>query len=191
MASMTGSTAPNSASLDVTGPITLAAWVKTEDSGDGKTHEYIVKGHRAYALRHQQDNVIEFMIFDGLSFYNARCRVSSSFNGVWHHLAGVYDGGRLALYIDGQPQASSNHVDSAYVGSIASSIVHVGIGCSMDDPGLHFIGAIDDARIYSRGLTDAEVAHLVRPAVSDPDPAAAGDLNVVAPWGPNFVGSRK
>jgi hypothetical protein len=59
---------PNSASLDVTGPITLAAWVKTEDSGDRKTHEYIVKGHRAYALRHQQDNVIEFMIFDGLSF---------------------------------------------------------------------------------------------------------------------------
>jgi parallel beta-helix repeat protein len=182
---------PNSPSLDVTGPITLAAWVKTEDSGDGKTHEYIVKGHRAYALRHQQDNVIEFMIFDGLSFCNARCRVNSSFNGVWHHLAGVYDGGRLALYIDGQLQVPSNHVDSAHVGSIASSVVHVGIGCNMDDPSLHFTGAIDDARIYSRALTDAEVAHLARPAVSDPDPAAAGDPSRVGPGDSNLVGSRK
>jgi parallel beta-helix repeat protein len=182
---------PNSASLDITGPITLAAWVKTEDSGDGRTHEYIVKGHRAYALRHQRDNVMEFMIFDGLSFYNARRRVNDSFNGAWHHLAGAYDGRQLRLYIGGWLQASSNHVDSPHVGSIASSTVHVGIGCNMDDPSLHFNGAIDDARIYSRALTDAEVAHLARPAISDPDPAAAGDPNPVAPRDPNLVGPRK
>jgi hypothetical protein len=81
--------------------------------------------------------------------------VDSSFNGVWHHLAGTYNGSQIKLYVDGELKATTD-----YVGSIPSETADVNLGTSSDFTDRWYDGLLDDVRIYSRALSQAEVASL-------------------------------
>ena len=91
----------NNAVLDITDQITLSVWVKTNDSGNGQHNMWLGKGDHAYAIKHQTGNNIEFFIYDG-DWYTAQYAVDDSFNGLWHHVAGTYDGTALRVYLDGE-----------------------------------------------------------------------------------------
>ena len=75
---------------------------------------------------------------------------------VWQHIVATYDGPSERLYIDGAL------VGSAGNSSPVSYDDHpVQIGCD-DNNGLseHFHGALDELRIYSRALPQAEIQAL-------------------------------
>jgi hypothetical protein len=92
--------------------------------------------------------------------------------GGWHHVAGTYDGHRLTVYIDGQPAAAA-----AAAGPIRPSTgTNVMVGADPVNPVRKFTGAIDEARIYSRALSPAEITGLY--AASDPG-YGAGDPALV------------
>jgi hypothetical protein len=136
--------------------ITLAAWVKTDAAG-GATQSYVTKmvggENSSYTLRHIDTDNIEFLIGTA----SATFPVSSSFNGVWHHLAGTYDGSALRLYVDCSLQATT-----ANVGTIPTSAYNVNIGRDSIGNRFPYDGAIDDVRIYNRALTQAELALIMR-----------------------------
>ena len=136
--------------------ITLAAWVKTDAAG-GATQSYVTKmvggENSSYTLRHIDTDNIEFLIGTA----SATFPVSSSFNGVWHHLAGTYDGSALRLYVDCSLQATT-----ANVGAIPTSAYNVNIGRDSIGNRFPYDGAIDDVRIYNRALTQAELALIMR-----------------------------
>jgi hypothetical protein len=71
----------------------------------------------------------------------------------WQHIAGVYDGTKVKIYVngifDGSMPAS---------GSISNSTGQLTFGQSADYP--YFAGALDEIRWYSRSLTDVEIAAL-------------------------------
>ena len=163
----------NGAALNITGQITLAVWVKTNDAANGDHNPYLTKGNRGYAIKHHEGNKIEFFIYDGY-WKTVWYYLDSSFNGVWHHLAGTYDGFELKLYIDGQLQATTPHV-----GSIAASSYNVNIGRNAEEPSRFYDGIIDDVRIYSSALQASEVKDLYESAFScyyvDADVPAGGD----------------
>ncbi|MGB8226767.1 MAG: LamG domain-containing protein [Sedimentisphaerales bacterium] len=145
----------NAASLDITGAITLAAWVKTNDAGNNQYNYFVGKGDTSYAIQHQSSNQIEFFIYDSGAWYNTWYALDSSFNGVWHHLAGTYDGSILRLYVDGTEQDTKAHI-----GSIKSTAYNVFIGENSQETGAYYNGNIDDVRIYNRALDANEIALL-------------------------------
>ena len=130
----------NDVSLDITDAITLAAWVKTDDANNGRNHVYVAKGNNSYAIKHRINNVIEFFIYDG-GWYSTYYDVDGSFNGVWRHLAGTYDGSQLKLYVDGVLQPLNLYVNNAlqdttvYRGSIATNTFNVNIGRNSQSAG--------------------------------------------------------
>jgi hypothetical protein len=144
----------NNASFDITEEITLAAWINTNDTGNDENNPYVGKGDRAYAIKHSSANVIQFFIYDG-SWLTANTNVDDSFNGIWHHVAGTYDGSELKLYVDGTLRATT-----IYVGTIDVRTNNLTIGTNSEVSGRFYDGAIDDARIYNRALSEAEILYL-------------------------------
>jgi hypothetical protein len=69
----------------------------------------------------------------------------------WHHLALVYDGTQLLLYMDGAEVARA-----AAAGALRPSTEPVEIGGSAKDGGW-VDGMIDDVRVYDRALTASEI----------------------------------
>jgi hypothetical protein len=160
------------ASLDITNEITIAAWVKTNDSGNSQFNPYVTKGDRTYGLKHHSRNTMEFVIYDG--YWRAtHFPVDSSFNGVWHHLAGTYNGSELKLYIDGALE-----VTTAHKGSIASNAANLDIARNSEEAGRFYDGAIDDVRIFNYALSQKEIKALCNVAATKPGPV---DEAVVGP----------
>ena len=83
--------------------------------------------------------------------------------GEWVHLAGVYDGATIKLYVNGVERASM-----VKTGAIRSSVrpVLVGGNANTADPlaaTQYLAGRIDEVRLYTRALTPTEVAELANP----------------------------
>lgn len=76
--------------------------------------------------------------------------------GVWYHIAVTRSGSAGKIYIDGVLQNSENDLRS---GDLGSGNYRLGIG----HQGAHFKGAIDELRVYSHVLTQAEINGLVNP----------------------------
>ncbi len=96
-------------------------------------------------------------------------------NGEWAHVAAVYDGTQMQVYVDGAP-----------VGSMAKSgtidinpLVATWIGGNPPDPtSKPWPGAIDEVRLYNRGLSGTEVEALATVVPIDA-PVAFDDAFVV------------
>lgn len=87
--------------------------------------------------------------------------------GSWHHVAATYDGTTWRLYLDGALEAES----VADAVPRFDSIQHFGLGAAFNSEGvaaggLH--GAIDEARVYSRALTDLELRAGMYTSTPDP-----------------------
>lgn len=83
----------------------------------------------------------------------------------WHHIVGVFDNGKLTVYIDGNPQIPA--FGGPVMGSSIVRFGYIGLGSEAIEfngeprtPADYFSGSIDDFRIYHRALTDGEVAGL-------------------------------
>jgi hypothetical protein len=77
-------------------------------------------------------------------------------DGNWHMWTGVYDGTNLSIWVDGVQQNSAN------VGSftLSSSVGWLVVGGECDSQYFTWNGAVDDARIYNRALSTAEIRQL-------------------------------
>jgi hypothetical protein len=76
--------------------------------------------------------------------------------GEWSHLAGVYDGVSLRIYVNGKPVGNKRcpKPPSAGRGPLV-------IGASPNGSN-RFEGMIDDVEVYNRALTETEVAAIAR-----------------------------
>ncbi len=159
--------------LDINETITLLAWVKTDTAGNSEDQSYVTKGNNSYALRHSNTNNIVFRISETIA---AQTSIDGSFNGEWQHLAGTYNGSRLALYINGALRAIANST-----GLITSNEYNVNIGRESVGNRYLYDGAIDDVQIYNRALTEEEIAQTMRGDVLlawNPGPAVGSIMDI-------------
>jgi len=148
--------------FDITEQVTLALWVNTQDIGTLQDNPWLGKGDTSYMIKgYREGNQIEFFVYDS-GWQVLHGDVGDSFNGVWHHAAGTYDGNQLKLYVDGELNVTSD-----YVGGIAPSTYNVAMGTNTEASGRFSESIMDEAVIYNRTLSAGEVRYLAgfRPMV--------------------------
>lgn len=130
---------------------TLAIWVYVDDLKDSRT-----------GLIGQNDAIeLGFITTSAVQIWTSGAgsvTVSWPFSwGSWHHIAATGDGSAIRLYFDGVQVGSSSGKTSNY-GSSAYSF-HVGGAVVFDAPvsGSKFDGLLDEAIMYDRALSAAEV----------------------------------
>ena len=166
----------NASSFDLTDAISITAWIKVNQF-DRAWQAIVTKGDQAWRLhRAQSGNVLEFA-GQNLSpvFY-----VTGSVNvndGKWHHVAGVYDGSSLSIYVDGVLDVSE-----AASGSIGTSTDDVMIGGNSDFATTDYRGwegLIDDVRIFDFGLTREQILAVAGITNTAPEADAGDDRRLI------------
>lgn len=138
--------------LDLTGSLTLEAWITPHVTG---FHQPVLaKGDTQYALK-QSDRQLEFFLYGGGQWTTASWALPQDWTGREHHVAGVYDAdaGTLTLHVDGQVRATRTAARGPDVNTAPLSLA-----TDVDNPTREFSGTIRRARVYARALSAAELA---------------------------------
>jgi len=161
--------------LDITGPISLALWIRpdAEDpEGTGLETAPMSKAQSSasppwsWQVRYGWNSPQPYMTFTFNTSPRAWAYVGRNLEqGEWHHIACSADGQTLTAYLNGQA------TESTPMGAITASPTSVLIGS--DGWGSDWIGAIDEVRIYNRALSPGEVLFLTGYMA---DVTAPGDL---------------
>lgn len=139
---------PNESNFDFTTAMTVEAWIKV-NTFTLTDQTIISKGDNSWRLqRNGSSNNLQFALtIGGAVHYVIGGRNVN--DGEWHHIAGMYDGSLIYLYIDGTLDGYT-----AASGSIDNSSYPVYIGENAQSTGRYFKGQIDEVRIwnYATGL---------------------------------------
>jgi hypothetical protein len=164
----------NAPAFNITGAITIAAWIKVSRF-DQRWQTIIAKGDTAWRLqRAAEEDTVAFHC-TGLNSVKGRWplgiegkkRVN---DGQWHHVAGVYDGAVVSLYVDGVLDNSSRAS-----GTIQTNGLPVVIGANAEASGRNWSGLIDEACVFACALNASGVKALYAgqdPAVLVEQPSA-------------------
>lgn len=150
-------TVADAPSLDVSGPLTLAAWVRP----DRTATQYVMKKAQGYSV----DGYELALASTGRPFFRVNeasngnaFRVDGpsvvAVDGTWTHLVGVFDGSQLRLYVDGELVSTKPGPSAVAVNGLPLVIGN--------QPGNEypFAGGIDEARVYERALSSQEITEL-------------------------------
>jgi hypothetical protein len=148
---------PDNAILDPTAAITVEAWinpqpplnsfapiVKKAGEGQGTDH--------GYSLELYGPSAVAFWVFLNGSGWIPSPAVAFTANQ-WNHVAGVYDGSSVALYLNGQLVGTPTYAP----GLIVASGNHLQIGHDPSNPGRYFHGLIDEPSVYNRALSAGQI----------------------------------
>jgi endonuclease/exonuclease/phosphatase family metal-dependent hydrolase len=144
-----------SAALKPTSAYAISAWVKygaTDTSGG----EIATMGDN-YALRVQPTGEVKTFFHNASGYHVLIGTGVNTKDNKWHHLVGQYTGSELQIYVDGSlvlATAVSGAIEYTLGGSF--SLGQQGTGGTNHN----FAGAIDEVRVFGRGLTASEVSAL-------------------------------
>lgn len=112
---------------------------------------------------------------------NHRKSVRPAFDGTWHHIAWVDDGGWASVYVDGiRDSVDVNYARGAFVGN------RISLGAILRaTPAAYFTGALDEVRVYNYALGPEEISALVPEPAGCPDAGDThlGSVEIAAPEG--------
>jgi hypothetical protein len=148
---------PHNAALNITGDITMTAWIKKAADNDyggimAKTNGTSVYDYDFYICDSS-------CVQDSLAFYSDTTSPDVAYStgtitGTdWHHVAVSRIGSTVTFYIDGKPSGSTT-----MTGSFAASTQPLKIGTDGDGSGIsQFNGKIDEPKLYNQGLTADQI----------------------------------
>jgi large repetitive protein len=139
----------------------VAAWFKVR-ANDKKSAALITKGSDTWRLQWQGDKGRLHFALTGPQLADKKQSRSVGVDskralddGQWHHVTGLYDGKRVALYVDGVLEDSV-----AATGLIVVNTEPVWIGQNSAARGQTFNGWVDDVRLYRQGLSEKDALAL-------------------------------
>jgi len=146
-------------------PLTVTAWIRTTTTvRAGIVNKYVASSFSGYNLYTENGQLCAWYFRDSSNhtWDGTTCTlaVAGANDGQWHHVAFVVDASQAQLYLDGtlrttQPWTGSPGATSTtqplslarYPGATPTSFLP---------------GSIDDARLYNRALTQAEISALAQ-----------------------------
>ena len=162
----------NNPVFNCTDEVTIAAWVKVSELN--KVWQTIVaKGDTTWRLsRNLSTNATHLGIGYPTDMHLVEGRVGVS-DGQWHHIAGVYDGRRISLYVDGKLDLSTYAS-----GKIPANEYPLYIGENSETRGRYWNGLIDDVRLYNCALAPGQIQALAR---GETPPPVVREVSLVSP----------
>jgi hypothetical protein len=162
---------PNSASLDAPSQLTIDFWMNVDPAQPMGTKVVGLVTSDFYgfeiATAETKLGVQFFVSTDGGGHFVSTSDLSTSGAafpaGEWHHIAGVYDGAKVQLYLDGQALGSPAPVTGQISPMLASSFVAIGSSDGRTTCGTcfgvrRFKGMIDEVDYFNRALSASEIA---------------------------------
>ena len=149
----------NESNFDFAGEVTLSAWIKANQL-DKEYQAIVTKGDSAWRIQRNQDqDTLEFacselQVQNG-NQYGSLFGTKTINDGKWHHIAGVYDGEKMYIYMDGIVDVSQSAS-----GAIATNDYPVFIGENAQETSRCWCGIIDDVRVYNYALSEDEILAL-------------------------------
>ncbi len=128
--------------FDLTQTLTIEAWIKIA-AFDRKWQAVVTKGNAWGLTRYDDTDRLTFRTHDGATAHDLISGQALETNR-WYHVAGVCDGSRKLLYVDGAVSASA-----PYTATLVTSIRPVMLGANPENPDGDFKGALDNVRIWS------------------------------------------
>ena len=141
----------NPASLQITGALTISAWIKTTNTSTtgiivGKDG---VSPHstRSYQIQHLSTGEARFVIFKSGSVIEFVTGTTLVNDGNWHHVMGVNDGTDLKIYVDGTLEGTN----IGGGGTIQNGTANFNIGRRQGNGTneLEFLGNIDEVAVWN------------------------------------------
>ncbi len=145
---------PDSPSLSFSSTITVECWIKPNRIYDSSVFASKVNSNtnsNEFILQQElYSSDLQFQIFASPSNENY-ARGGLIITGIWQHVAGVYDGSSIYVYLNGVLTGTS-----PFTGSIAQTSVPLTIGnwFTLDRP---FDGTIDEVRIWNIARSQAQI----------------------------------
>lgn len=160
--------------------VSLAAWVwRTADQSGirGVMSQQRGTGDDERYMLYFNSNIARWWV-DTIGTDNVVANTGVSPNGEWIHLAGTYEASTTKLYVNGTLVASATA--TAEINGAGTRPLIIGANHNDNTSSVQeaFGGRVDDARIYDRALTAAEVSTL---AAGPPNWQENDDLQVVFP----------
>jgi len=158
--------AADNASLSIAGDLTVSAWINPDTVSAGSYDiagkwDYISSAdHQSYLLQQSGDEIV--MYIDSINSYVTTDAVNMTAAGGWYHVVATYKAASatVSVFVNGQPVAATT------TGTIPTSIgddtdrFHIGAEDSSTTTNNFYNGQIDEARVYNRALSSAEVSQL-------------------------------
>jgi beta-galactosidase len=150
-----GAVIEKSDKLDLTGPLTLVAEARFNQLAQSEGGQpLIAKGDTAYSLKITDDGKrIEFFIHSNGSWHNVAADLPADAASSFHTYAGVYDGAKLTLFINGREAASKPHT-----GGVSTNGFELAVGIDTEETARRLRGSVRRAAVYPRALTAEELA---------------------------------
>ncbi|HUT14561.1 MAG TPA: LamG-like jellyroll fold domain-containing protein, partial [Thermoguttaceae bacterium] len=148
---------PDSPYLDITGEITIAAWIKISDPNNGSAMRIVSKkdvwnGSTGYELEYNPTENRLTVLGSGGDYGRAD---GIDLDTQWHHVAAVVDGTVATLYVDGSDVTTDTTIGALAVNDEPLTIGRLSGGTN------YFAGRIDDVRLYDKALSSSEIQALV------------------------------
>ncbi|TXE18508.1 choice-of-anchor D domain-containing protein [Psychroserpens burtonensis] len=149
---------------------TISAWIK-RDAADSGTKSIVSKRDvsfsTGYDFRILNSNVLN------ITWKNPSSRTLTSATSIpddeWHHVAAIYDGSNVKLYIDGIEDASANL--TAPIDTNDSFFI---AAAGKNSPSQYFRGNIDEVRVWDTELTPIQLRFMMNQEIEDNSNFIAG-----------------
>ncbi|MCD4695336.1 MAG: T9SS type A sorting domain-containing protein [Bacteroidales bacterium] len=148
-------TVPDDVSLDITGEITLAAWIRPEIAGTQRIIRKVdATANTGYSLFLSANGYVSIRFNDN-NTYRVNTNAFYPTSGTeWMHVAATYDGEKIKTYINGETDAS---IPVSFAISPNNENLSIGATTGGVDK---LQGAIDDVRVYNIALSLEEIRAL-------------------------------
>jgi hypothetical protein len=161
----------HTATLNITGDITLSAWFNSIEAPQFRTHHTILAKRSSASFGNYPYSITVNYQYGIPSDYR-KAHFSSAVNdtyqhlqstsdvniNVWNHMVAVVSSNNLRVFINGVVVLNTAVNNQLRTGNTSSLLI--GSGGRPDYPAERFKGQIDDVRIYNRALSETEIQQL-------------------------------
>ena len=163
--------------LNANTAISVAFWMKAQDNSTnysgmiGKNSNSDWSNKLGWSFNFPGNGKIQFVIGNSSSLASS-ITTSEYDDNNWHHVVGTWAGEKLKIFVDGSEAVYYSQGQTATSADSTSQVRFAEYAFDADER--HYLGTLDEIRIYNRALSPAEVRNLYNWA---PGPVAYYNFN--------------